>query len=71
MFEPWQLAMLDDAGFNGIREEHIERVAESLQSPGLTEIDRATFNHHCIINGIDPNNFTKSDLDCLQERLNE
>lgn len=24
MFEPWQLAMIDEAGYNGIREEHIE-----------------------------------------------
>ena len=70
MFEPWQLAMLDDAGFNGIREEHIERVADSLLSTGLTEIDRATFNHHCIINGIDPENFDQSALDDLERRLN-
>lgn len=24
MFEPWQLAAMDDAGYNGIRDEHIE-----------------------------------------------
>lgn len=30
MFELWQLAMLDDAGYSGIRDEHIDRVAESL-----------------------------------------
>ena len=24
MFEPWQLAMIDEAGYNGIRQEHIE-----------------------------------------------
>ena len=38
MFEPWQLGVLDEAGYNGIRDEHIERVAESLLSTGLTEI---------------------------------
>jgi hypothetical protein len=61
--------MIDDAGYNGIRDEHIERVAESLLSTGLTEIDRSTFEHHCRRCGIDPDNFTQNDLDRLQERL--
>lgn len=47
MFEPWQLAAMDDAGYNGIRDEHIDRVAESLLSTGLSEIDRSTFDYHC------------------------
>lgn len=71
MFEPWQLAMIDDAGYNGIRDEHIEKVAHSLLSTGLTEIDCDTFNYHCHKCGIDPNNFTQSDLDTLESRLNE
>lgn len=70
-FEPWQLAMLDDAGYNGIRDDHIGRVTESLLATGLTEIDRATFDYHCHKCGIDPNNFTQDDLDRLQKRLNE
>ena len=37
MFKPWQLAMLDDAGYNGIQDEHIERAANSLLATGLTE----------------------------------
>ena len=44
MFEPWQLAMLDDAGYNGIRDEHIDRVAESLLATGLAGIDRSTLS---------------------------
>ena len=24
MFEPWQLGLIDEAGYNGIRPEHIE-----------------------------------------------
>lgn len=71
MFEPWQLAMIDDAGYNGIRDEHIDRVAESLLATGLTEIDRATFDYHCHKCGINPNNFTQAGLDLLQERLND
>ena len=38
MFEPWQLGMIDEAGYNGIRDEHIEKVADSLLSTGLTEL---------------------------------
>ena len=71
MFEPWQLAMIDDAGYNGIRDEHIDRVAESLLATGLTEIDRSTFDYQCHKCGIDPNNFTQADLDRLQEALNK
>ena len=42
MFEPWQLAAIDDAGYNGIRDEYIERVATSLLATGLIEIDHST-----------------------------
>jgi hypothetical protein len=69
MFEPWQLAAMDDAGYNGIRDEHIDRVAESLLSTGLTEIDCSTFDYHCHKCGVDPNNFTQVDLGCLQRRI--
>lgn len=68
--EPWHLAAIDSAGYNGIREEHIDLVAASLLSTGLTEIDRSTFDHHCRKCGIDPKNITQNDLERLQERLN-
>lgn len=71
MFKPWQLAAIDDAGYNGIQDEHIDRVAESLLATGLTEIDRSTFDNHCRKCGIDPNNFTQADLNALEEKLNE
>lgn len=70
MFEPWQLAAIDQAGYNGIRDEHIEKIANSLLSENLTDVDRDTFEHHCSKCGIDPNNFTQADLDRLQDKLN-
>lgn len=70
MFEPWQLAAIDQAGYNGIRDEHIEEVANSLLSENLTDVDRDTFEHHCRKCGIDPDNFTQADLDRLQDKLN-
>lgn len=71
MFKPWQLAAMDDAGYNGIRDEHIERVAEALLSTGLTDIDRSTFEYCCRQCGVEPENFTQIDLDKLQRKLNE
>lgn len=71
MFEPWQLAAIDEAGYNGIRDDHINRVVQSLFSTGLAQIDRSTFEYHCRRCGIDSDNFTQRDLDRLQEKLNE
>lgn len=70
MFEPWKLAAIDNAGYNGIRDEHIDRVADSLLSTGLNDIDRSTFEYCCRQCGVEPENFTQSDLDKLQEVLN-
>lgn len=71
MFEPWQLGMLDETGYNGIRDEHIEKISESLRSKRLTDISRTAFETHCYKCGIDPNNFTQEDLDELQKQLNK
>ena len=66
-----QLAVIDDAGYNGIRDEHINRVAESLLSTGLTKIDRSTFDYHCHKCVITPENFMQADLERLQKKSNE
>jgi hypothetical protein len=71
MFKPWQLALIDHAGYNGINDRHIDRVARSLQSVSGDMIDQSTFEHHCRKNGIDPKNFTPADLKRLQQKLNE
>lgn len=71
MFEPWMLGMIDEAGYNGIRDEHIDKVAKALLATGITEIDRSTFNYHCRKSGIAPENFTQADLDRLQDKLNK
>lgn len=71
MFEPWQLGVIDNAGYNGIREEHIQKVANSLLSTGLSGIDRDIFERHCRKCGISPANFTQTDLNALEAKLNE
>ena len=47
MLEPWQLAAIDEAGHNGIREEYIDCVSEAILHAGLTEIARSTFERCC------------------------
>lgn len=71
MFDPWMLAAIDRAGYNGIRDEHIEAVAEELRSSGGCCVSRADFDTACRRCGIDPDSFTQSDLDELQDALNE
>lgn len=69
-FEPWMLVAMDDADFNGITDEHIQRVARELQKLGETYVDRQAFNRACFAAGIDPENFTQEDLDELERMLN-
>lgn len=69
-FEPWMLAAMDRAGYNGIRDEQIGTVAEELLRTGLTVIDRETFDAACHRCGVEPDNFTQSHLDRLKDALN-
>jgi hypothetical protein len=71
MFEAWQLAAIDAAGYNGITDDHIEDVASSLRSSGITEVNWETFEKHCRLCGIDPHNFTQGDIELLERELNE
>ena len=69
-FEAWQLALIDSAGYNGIRDEHIEAVARELEKLPQTEINTGDFRSACIRAGIDPDNFGSDSIERLQERLN-
>lgn len=69
-YEPWMLAAIDQAGYNGIQDDHIDAVAEKILSTGITEVSRQDFDTACRRCGIDSDNFTQTDLDRLQERLN-
>lgn len=70
-YEPWMLAAIDRAGYNGIRDEHIRAVAAELRHIGLTEIDRSTLETACRRCGVNLDNFTQADLDRLENVLNE
>jgi hypothetical protein len=70
MFEPWMLASIDHAGYNGIRDEHISEVGEEILKSGITAVSRQDFDAACRRCGIAPEAFTQSDLDALQDYLN-
>lgn len=69
MFEPWMIAAIDDAGYNGIRDEHLDRIADEIYKTGLTEIDRETFNCACRHAGVDSNLFDADSLERLKDKL--
>ncbi|MCR4607130.1 MAG: hypothetical protein K5771_05355 [Oscillospiraceae bacterium] len=69
-FEAWQLGLIDAAGYNGIRGEHIEAVARELEKLPQYEINTADFRSACYRAGVDPDNFDQYALASLQERLN-
>ena len=70
-YEPWMLAAIDQAGYNGITDEHIATVAREIRLTGLTEISRQDFESACLRCSIDPDAFSQSDLDQLEDYLND
>ena len=69
MFEPWQLGLIDQAGYNGIRPEHICRVGDELNNLPYDDLDERDFRNACLRAGVNPKNFSQSDLDDLQGYL--
>ena len=70
-FKAWHLAAMEETGYMDTSTGLISRVANRLaQSPNDT-IDTAEFRQACISCNVDPDSFTKSDLDQLQRRLNK
>ena len=69
MFEPWMLAAIDDAGYNGIRDEHLDRVADEIYKTGLSEIDTDTFVRACRRAGVNSDLFDAESLERLKNKL--
>ena len=69
MFDPWMLAAIDDAGYNGIRDEHLERVADEIYKTGLSEIDRDTFEHACRQAGVEAELLYAESFERLKNKL--
>ena len=70
MFEPWMLAAMEEAGYMDTNEGLISRVVNHLAKSPNDVIDTAEFRSACYSCNVDPDSFTQSDLDRLQEKLN-
>ena len=69
MYEPWMLAAIDDVGYNGIRDEHLDRVADEIYKIGLSEIDRDTFECACRRAGVNSDLFDEESIERLKNKL--
>lgn len=69
-YEPWMLATIDQAGYNGITDDHINAVASEILKKGITQVSRQDFESACRRCGVNPDNFMQNNLDVLEDRLN-
>lgn len=70
-FKAWHLAAMEEAGYMDTNTGLINRVANKLaQSPNDT-INTAEFRRACVSCNVDPDSFTQSDLEQLQNRLHQ
>ena len=70
-YKPWMLAAMEEAGYMGITDDMINKIADELISYGSHEISLEAFVAACSKFNINPNNFEQEDLDRLVNRLNE
>ena len=71
MFKPWVLAAMEDEGYMDTSDGLVNRVAKYLAKSPKDTIDTAAFRRTCIACNVDPDSFTKRDLDKLQKKLNK
>ncbi len=71
MLEGWQLGMLEDYGLTDTNTGLINRVARKLADSPNSTINTDEFRSACFATGVDPDSFTQSDLNQLQQKLNE
>lgn len=71
MFKPWMLAAMEDEGYMDTSDGLVNRVAKYLANSPNDTIDTEEFRSACISCNVDPDSFTQSDLDKLQNKLNK
>ena len=71
MFKGWQLAAMEEVGYMDTSDGCINRVAHCLAKSPNDTIDTDEFRRACYACNVDPDSFTQSDLNKLQEKLNQ
>ena len=70
-YKAWHLAALEDAGYMDTNDSLINRVAHELAKSSSNLIATAEFRRACFACNVDPESFTQSDLEQLQNKLNQ
>lgn len=70
-FSPWQLAAMEERGLTDTNDGLINRVAYYLANSPNDTINTDEFCRACVACNVDPNSFTKRDLEKLQRKLNQ
>lgn len=68
-YSAWELAAIDAAGHNGIRDEHLDAVAAEIRKIPGNSVNATQFREACRRAFVDPDNFTQDDINALQHRL--
>ena len=69
--EPWMLATMESEGLTDTSDGCANRVAKYLAASPNDTIDTAEFRSACYACCVDPDSFTKRDLDKLQKKLSQ
>ena len=69
-FEPWMLTAMEEEGLMDTNEGCINRVAKYLSNSSNDTIDTEEFRSACFACNVDPDSFSQSDLEKLQNKLN-
>ena len=69
-YKAHELAAIEAAGYMGINDDILNRVASELRVYGPCEISFELFARACFKCGVDPNCFEQEDLDKLVDLLN-
>ena len=71
MFEPWMLAAMEEAGIMDTKEAHVNRVANYLKNTATGDVSYSEFRSACNACNVNPDSFDQSELDKIQQKLND
>ena len=71
MNEIWALGLIDEAGYNGIKDKHIDKMARVVLDYNIDITNREELIYCCKKCGLAPKNFKDKDLPRLLKRIEE
>lgn len=69
VYEPWQLAAVDEHGYNEDRNSPIRQVAEYMAEHYSGTVGYGEFSQSCAAFGVNPDSFSQSDITRLNHIL--